>query len=151
MSVTEKRSNKRNTEPGQVLNRGAVSLRRTAGFPQQFEQALNEIRALERLSEGWDSYGASAIAPEARSRACAFITMLATHLGNQVSAPVIGPTPAGGVMLRWDDEKREVEVTFLRTGGDYSVVDRESSEILEGEVGSPEGILRVVQPYLLTS
>ena len=151
MSVIGQRSNKKNTVPGQVLNRGVVAMRRTAAFPQQFEQALSQIRALETLSEGWDSYGAAAIAPEARSRACVFLTMLATHLENRVTPPVIGPTPAGGVMLRWDDEKREVEVTFLRTGGDYSVVDRVSHDVLEGEVGSPEGVLQAVQRYVLTA
>lgn len=150
MATTEKRSNKRNTEPGQVLNR-AVPLRRSAVFPHQFQRALNEIRALDALTEGWDSYGAPAIAPEARSRACAFITMLATRLGDRVSPPVIGPTPGGGVMLRWDDDRREVEVAFLRTGGGYSIVDRQSGEVQEGEVGRPEGVLRAVQQYVLTS
>ena len=112
MATTEK-SSKKNTESGQVFNR-AISLRRRIASPQQFERALDEIRTLETLREGWDSYNAPAIAPEARSRACAFMTMLATHLGSRVSLPVIGPTPAGGVKLRWDDSNREVEVTFRR-------------------------------------
>ena len=150
MATTEK-SSKKNTESGQVFNR-AISLRRRIASPQRFERALDEIRTLETLREGWDSYNAPAIAPEVRSRACAFMTMLATHLGSRVSLPVIGPTPAGGVMLRWDDSNREVEVTFLRTGGEYSIVDGETGEVVqEGDVGRPEGVLRAIQPYIRSS
>ncbi len=111
--------------------------------------ALKQIANLGNLREGWDSYGANRIDEKARSNAVAFIAMLAPRLLPPVPPPVVGPTPDGGVVLRWEPVGGEVMVKLLARGGEYYVAKRDEDKVLEeGEVGHLESLAEAIARFL---
>lgn len=112
---------------------------------------FQQIASLGKLKKGWDSYGGAPIPKEAQRRAVAFLGTLLTHIDRRVPPPTVGPSASGGVVLRWVTESYDVILTFLASGGEYSVVDRaRDAVVVEGQVGRPETLIRdVVKPFLL--
>jgi hypothetical protein len=102
---------------------------------------------LGQIPEGWDSYGGHAVSPGARQQALMFITSLLAHVDReqQPPAPEVGPIAEGGVLLRWLTAEREIELAFFASGGEYTVRDRKTGNVIdEGEIGRPESLLRDV-------
>ena len=109
------------------------------------QRLLQHIGELEKLQSGWDSYGAIKIEDAARANAVAFVTMLLPRLDAPVPPPVVGPTPDGGVVLRWETSEGEVMVKLLSLGGEYYVAKRGADEVLEeGAVGSLESLANAI-------
>ena len=53
------------------------------------------------------------------------------------------------MLLRWNSAETDVMLTFLPDGGEYSVVDKQTDEVIaEGSIGRPEGLVRDVMPHL---
>lgn len=115
------------------------------------ERVIAAIDELANLKPGWDSYDAAPIEEAARGRAIAFITTLLTHLDCDVPAPTVGPSPDGGVVLRWLTSDFDIMVTFFAQGGEYSVVRRDSDELIDtGNIGRPESLVRdVISQYVV--
>lgn len=118
-------------------------------LPPQHDRAIREIRDLGTLAPNWDSYGAASVQGGAQARAIAFMATLATHDGTSLPAPSVSASPDGGVLLRWNSAETDVMLTFLPDGGEYSVVDKQTDEVIaEGSIGRPEGLVRDVMPHL---
>lgn len=115
------------------------------------ERTIAAIDELATLRPGWDSYAAAPIEEAARRRAIAFVTTLLTHLDCEVPVPTVGPSPDGGVVLRWLTSDLDIMVTFLAQGGEYSVVHRDRKELIEtGSIGRPESLVRdVISQYVV--
>ena len=137
------------TKPDAVIPAGAFSF--SASTPtavprdEHYDAVIRAIRDLAALQPGWDSYRGAPVGEEARRRALAFVTTLLTHLDAPVPPPVVGPSPDGGVVLRWVSGDHEVVIIFFGDGGEYSVAHRGCDEILEeGRVGRPESLVQNV-------
>ncbi len=114
-------------------------------------QILDQIHALGKLPEGWDSYGASRVDEEARTNAARFATMLVTHMDAPVPVPVVGPSAEGGVILRWESGDLEVVVKVLKKGGEYYVARRDRDDLVdEGEIGRLEALVSRLRSFLLS-
>lgn len=82
--------------------------------------ALIAIDRLADLPEGWDSYEAPRIVPEARELAKRCVRQVEQSLGSHYANPLVGPTPEGGVALIWRKERgSEVDVLCSLTGARY--------------------------------
>ncbi len=129
-----------------------VSLPKKTDIPRdaQYSKVFDQVHALGQLQEGWNSYRGAPIGEEARRRAVAFLATVLTHLDEPVPAPSVGPSPDGGVVFRWDTGDYEVEIVFLREGGEYSVARRGREDLLEeGAIGRPESIVRdLIKKYV---
>jgi len=136
------------TSPGQAVIQRKPPLRRPirpTDSDEAYERVLRDIGSLSTLPEGWDSYKGAPISKEAQNRATAFIITLLTHLDWRVPPPTVGPSPTGGVVLRWISSRYDVMLNFLPEGGEYSVVDLQVNEVLdEGLIGRPESVIRDV-------
>lgn len=136
------------------LSGAAQFLRTRVPRTPAYDQAIAKIHHLAEVPQGWDSYGGDAVSAAARQQALTFITSLLAHVDpeKQPPAPEVGPTVEGGVLLRWLTGDREIELVFLATGGDYTVRERSTGDVVdEGEIGSPESILRdVVRAHVVS-
>ncbi|MBI1892500.1 MAG: hypothetical protein HYS14_00070 [Candidatus Rokubacteria bacterium] len=122
---------------------------RPALLDPDYQRVVAEISELARLRENWDSYGANPIDSQARANAVTLVTMVATHVPKRVPPPIVGPSTAGGVVLRWEPRDLEVVVTVLSRGGEYYVAERHTDRVLEeGEVGRPEAFVARVSEFL---
>lgn len=118
-------------------------------LPPPLCRTVREIGELERLPEGWDSYGAKAVSEAARHRAVALLTMLASRMDGPLFPPVVGPSVDGGVTLRWEPRDLEVVVTLLPCGGEYYVAPRDGDRVTaEDEIGSLEAAAKRLAQYL---
>lgn len=120
-------------------------------LPPPYVRLLDQIHNLGKLSEGWDSYGASRISDEARTNAVRFVAMLVTHSDEPVPVPAVGPSVEGGVVLRWELGDVEVMVRLLSKGGEYFVAKRDEDELLaEGDIGRFEALVERLKRFLVS-
>lgn len=101
-----------------------------ANLFRPYGHVVDEIRNLTDLDRGWNTYAAGRIHEDAQRRAIDFVGRL-TELTHRVPAPAVVPTPNGGVSLHWLTSDRDVEVIFLATGGEYSIAERGSADIID--------------------
>ena len=123
----------------------------TSRLSPDYERAMNMIKKLERLTPGWDSYDAVGISPQTRQRAIEFLKLLA-RMRASVPAPIVGPSPDGGVSLQWRTKEYEVEIVVLPKGEEYLVAERGSDRyVAEGSELRPEELARdIVTKYIST-
>lgn len=98
-----------------------------------------QLRALEKMPQGWDGYYADPIPPSAITNAAEFMRAM---LGASAPAPQIVPLSNGRLQLEWHDKGIDLEIEVLapnkvyasfvdRTGGQPDV-DREFDTNLRG-------------------
>jgi hypothetical protein len=76
-------------------------------LPALVARAIEDVRALERLPRGWDSYGAAPLADDAVVAAFELII----HADSRCDCPMrIVPLPTGGLGLRWTSDDSELEI-----------------------------------------
>lgn len=82
-------------------------------FPASVASAICQIQDIERLAEGWDSYGAAALRDDAVLAAFELII----HAETICDCPiVVVPLSNGGLGLRWTDAVSELEIDVDPTG-----------------------------------
>ncbi len=91
---------------------------------EEMERAIKQLKGLEALQPGWDSYGSAPIDPGALALAQRVLETLAAISGIE---PMIVPTVEGGVQMEWDHD-----------GGHLEIEVRPSYEILVYEVTDGE-------------
>lgn len=78
-----------------------------AELPALVAKAIEDVRALERLSRGWDSYDAAPL----NDRAVVAAFELIIHAESRCDCPMhVVPLPNGGLGLRWTTEHSELEI-----------------------------------------
>lgn len=75
--------------------------------PPWMHDLLSRISQLGDLEEGWDSYGARRVDPEA---AAATVEFLFNFLGHNTPQPAVVPTSRGGIQLEWHRAGADLEV-----------------------------------------
>ena len=95
---------------------GQLASTRLAELLAEFRAALDQqLRPLERLRDGWDSYGARPIDPQTLGRARDFLLDLVTQVGRDRPHVFIAPTVQGGISLEWQSGPKELSVRFTPT------------------------------------
>jgi hypothetical protein len=99
---------------------------------------MNTIDELEKLPDGWDTYGSARLQPEAIKKARTLIAGLCIA---NLTAPQVVPISGGGIGFVWNLGKKELEleikpdgkVEYLRVTGRPSVNQRDTMQA--GSVG----------------
>ena len=77
---------------------------------------LEQLEAMRRLEENWDGYGGAAPLPEVIDLVQAFVRFIeAAARGGRPpggGAFHVSPTRIGGVLIEWEDDRKEHEVEF---------------------------------------
>ena len=89
--------------PGEVIVRTTIPIR-------WLEPVARDLNRMLSLPEGWDSYGANVV----RSEAAAAVIKLLARIGNDVKAPSLHPTPAGGILMEWNTPLGGLEIEVER-------------------------------------
>jgi len=76
--------------------------------PQWLKPITMQIDRILRLEEGWDSYGARSIKPEA----IAGMIKLLARVGTNVAPPAVFPASDGGILIEWNTAAGSVEIKF---------------------------------------
>jgi hypothetical protein len=124
---------------GGVLSDDALIASRDTQGDLEVDWQADAIRAkmqdlLDRLEDGWDSYGASA--PQ-RHLFDAGLRLIEGLLHTDIAAPDVIPTNKGGVQFEWSVGSRELEIEVV--GADRFEVffeDETTGETVEDEVTS---------------
>ncbi len=83
-------------------------------LPIWWEQLSRRAEELLGLPVGWDSYGASAVAPIVVEAAFRF---LGRFMADDLPIPQLTPTSVGGVNVEWHlSDVRDIEVEFHHDG-----------------------------------
>jgi len=92
---------------------------------------LDRIEKISRLSDGWDSYSAKAIAPTAISDAKKFLILTTAESkvrGRTLTHPFVAPVSTGSLQMEWEKQPFHLalefsgkEITYIRAAGDDSV------------------------------
>lgn len=110
-------------------------------------KVINEIIALGNRPHGWNSYGASKVAPTAQLHAIDLVSRF-EDLGEQVPPPDVGASADGGVILRWEAHDGDVEIVFMPDGEEYSVSHGDRT-IAAGRVAGLDPLKDVVRKYVV--
>jgi len=124
---------------GGVLSDDALIASRDTDEDLAVERQAEAIRLkmqdlLDRLEDGWDSYGARA--PQ-RHLFVAGLRLIEGLLHTDIAAPQVIPTNKGGVQFEWNVGSRELEIEVV--GADRFEVffeDESTGETVEDEVTS---------------
>ena len=92
----------------------AIPLAGPASAPWQIE-AVRKITAFAQYKDGWDTYSAKRLKPEAGIFA---LKILSDTMAFDPPMPAIVPTLSGGVQLEWHRNARDIEVEI---NGTYDV------------------------------
>ena len=92
-----------------LLGFGSHSIFLAANLLAEHTLALQKLRALEKLPENWDGYGAGRVTNGAISNAMELLDATITRNGN-LGIPEIAPNPNGTISLEWEMDDREVYV-----------------------------------------
>ena len=107
-----------------------------------FDIILAAIRTaldLVRLPNGWNSYGAKPVSPEAARHTITFLVHTASVIPN-IAAPAVVPTVRGGIQLEWHQNGMDLEIGFSSSGPtSWYAEDRETGETSEEPVIGHEG------------
>jgi hypothetical protein len=80
-------------------------------FPEKLIETLFSLRAIDRLGDNWDGYGAQSLNDDAVRPA---LSLIFKYYARQ--HPNLVPLPDGGIGLRWEHGPRELEVDILADG-----------------------------------
>jgi hypothetical protein len=105
--------------------------------PSWWPAAIERIRELLALEDGWDTYGAPRIDRSIVELAVVF----AWKFGRGIAtAPWIVPTSLGGLQMEWHDGERTVEIAFNPGQPVHLYIEDEDGED-EGPYGAPSDLL----------
>jgi hypothetical protein len=97
-----------------TAERGRIEVRPTgAALPQWLASTVRDLEEVLRLPAGWDSYGARSIDIEVVVLALEVLSQSAAAV---TPAPIVVPTPEGGIQLEWHTQGRDIEVAILPGG-----------------------------------
>ncbi|MBI4484091.1 MAG: hypothetical protein HY652_14540 [Acidobacteria bacterium] len=120
----------------------------TKEFLESFGASLAEISRLAERGEGWDSYGASRIEPQARENAVQFLRFLQA-IGGRVPPPIVGASASGVVVLQWLSAESEVYVEIAKTTFEYYVArPDQDAVIIEGALNELKDLASRLYPFL---
>lgn len=115
-------------------------------LPAWWEQLSRRAEVLLRLPGGWDSYGASAVAPVAVDAAFRF---LGRFMADDLPVPQLTPTPVGGVNVEWHlSGARDIEVEFHHDGEIEALVVDGDDESTFPKGANADAIARAVPDLL---
>lgn len=119
------------------------------GDRNPYQAVIGEILALQKLAQGWDSYGAEPVNKAALLRAISLVNSF-EGLGKTVPPPVIGASPDGAVILRWLTLDREVDIVFRETGGECTIMRRGTHDVLiERSLSSVDPLKDIVRAHVV--
>lgn len=98
-------------------------------------RAIKQLKGLEVLAPGWDSYGAAPIDRGALKLAHGVLEALAVTSANAI----IVPTVEGGVQMEWDHDGGHIEIEVRPS---YEIViynETPDGEVWEGSIKTPKG------------
>lgn len=103
-----------------------------------------QLRAIQGLSQNWDSSGGAPPKPQTLMAAQSLLQLIAANTSD-VDKPHISPTPVGGVQFDWQSGNRylEVEVTDPNSAH-YYFEDRDACNEAEGTILLGESINPIV-------
>lgn len=104
------------SEPGTTQDRWVI-----VNVPPRLAPLAHQLEGLLALGEGWNSYRAKRVRPEAVASALRLLTNWSGPL------PSVSPTTRGGVQLEWGGDDEGVEITFLPDGFVSVLVDANAS------------------------
>lgn len=94
--------------------------------------AVRQVQELAAIDRGWDGHDAAPPRAEAVAEALAFLADIETFCRGLVPAPMVGPTPDGGVVLVWRRASSEAEILFSEPGmAEFALSDREGIRPVE--------------------
>ena len=76
--------------------------------PLWLKPVMMQIDRILRLEEGWDSYGARSIKPEA----IAGMIKLLSRVGTDIEPPAVFPASDGSILIEWNTARGSVEIKF---------------------------------------
>lgn len=92
--------------------------------------AIGRVYRLADLEPDWDSYNAPAIDRGAIRQAVYGLTRL-SQLHGALPAPIVGPSPSGGVVLQWYRPHIEASIEIWAGSFEYFVAEAGTHRILE--------------------
>lgn len=121
---------------------GATTPRQASAW---FSQAVRQLRAIERLRQGWDSHGGAS--PDlATVRAGAGLLDLLARIDSDLTKPHIHPTRSGGVQFHWESGPRYFEIEILGPStAQYYFVDNNSHQETEGQLRVGDSVAPILQ------
>lgn len=116
---------------------------------QPYYPLIRELLRVAELGRDWDSYGAPPVDPDAVYSAIRLVADFA-KLTSPVPFPDVGPTPDGGVLLRWDLGATEVDVVYHGDRGRYVITRLADDQILaQGELDDVDPLKEVVGRFVV--
>lgn len=94
----------------------------SAPYPRWVEGVIRQIREIVKLQEGWDSYGARRVSPEAVD---SVVDLLFSIMRTDTPEPDIVPTAGGRAQIEWHMEGIDLEVEVLSTTRFFVSFERE--------------------------
>jgi hypothetical protein len=99
------------------------------GGHRHYTDVISAIVDLGKLEPGWNSYDAPRVAEAAQLKAIALVNDF-QNISAPVPPPDVGPTPEGGVALRWLTRDREIDVHFTADDAEYTVLRRGTTTVV---------------------
>lgn len=114
-------------------------------FPEAVLDAIRQLFTYASLDEDWDSYGATAL-----DRAVVGPVLQLVFAGHQRGrTPRLTPLNNGGVGLRWESDRAEVEVDILSERAiEITVEDLETGEVREMLLANVDEAQRLVETVI---
>lgn len=114
------------------LGKSMVRIEHVGELPQWMRDALSRLNQVAQMPSNWDTYGAIPVNQRTLEHALLVLTKL---MPSSKRLPQILASSHGGVLLQWDDGRRELEVSVdgpMR--GTVYFSDDEAGEQEEGQL-----------------
>ena len=115
--------------------------------PKWMDVTVSRLESLARLSEDWDSYGASRVES---SRIQQAYNLLQSTMDEDTPAPILVPTPEGSIQMEWHTLGIELEVSLLSDTDldvcfeDLSGTERPFDAVLSYDVTPLRGLMQLL-------
>lgn len=115
-----------------------------------YRTLIDELVALRKRERGWDSYDGEPASYPALLSAIHLVNSFQDLGTPPVPPPRAGLNADGSVILLWITVDRNVDIVFRDSGGEYSVVRRDTDEIAEeGPLDKIDPLKDVVAAHVL--
>ena len=116
-------------------------------LPATLDQAVERLRELSLLPDGWDGYGGPRITESAKRMAFALLSRMRSYAA--MPTMQLDPVSGGGLQFAWEIGPRGLEVEIL-PDGTVEFLAAIGSDMVEGPLNDSETLLALLR-WLLRS